>query len=38
MVVELKTNHRSEGSLIFDNAKRIAGGSVPEFDHKGSVQ
>ena len=32
LVVELKINHRSEGFLIFDNAKRIAQGSVPEFD------
>ncbi len=31
-VTELKTNHRSEGSLIFDNAKGILKGQMPKFD------
>ena len=31
-VTELKTNHRSEGSLIFDNAKAILKGQMPKFD------
>ena len=32
MVVELKTNHRSEGNLIFDNATKISRQQIPEFD------
>ena len=31
-VVQLKTNHRSESSLIFENADRICRGKLPLFD------
>ena len=31
-VVELRTNHRSESSLIFNNAHRICQGKMPLFD------
>ena len=31
-VVQLKTNHRSEGSLIFENADRICRRNMPQFD------
>ena len=32
--VTLKTNHRSEGKLIIDNAIRISCRATPEFDKK----
>jgi hypothetical protein len=31
-VVELTTNHRSEGSLIFENAHRVSCQREPVFD------
>ena len=31
-VVELNTNHRSEGRLLFDTAKRISQRQMPIFD------
>ena len=31
-VIELRTNHRSEGGLIFDNAQRISEGRLPMLD------
>ena len=31
-VVQLTTNHRSESSLIFENAERICRGKMPLFD------
>jgi hypothetical protein len=31
-VIELTTNHRSEGSLIFENAHRISKQQDPVFD------
>jgi hypothetical protein len=30
--VELLTNHRSEGSIIFENAHKISKGEMPTFD------
>merc|ERR1719376_177920 len=36
--VELKTNHRSEGSLIFDNAHRISQQQPPVFDKNGGFE
>ena len=35
MTVTLKTNHRSEGNLIFDNATRISRQQMPVFDSSG---
>lgn len=32
LTVELETNHRSEGSLLFENAGRIANKQMPIFD------
>jgi len=34
-VVNLKTNHRSEGSLIFNNATKISQQQMPIFDNEG---
>ena len=31
-VVELNVNHRSEGKLLFENAKRISQRQLPTFD------
>jgi len=38
MVVELKTCHRSEGNLIFDNATRISQQREPVFDKSGGFR
>jgi len=35
--VELTTNHRSEGSIISDNAERISHGMEPVFDRFFSI-
>ena len=38
LVVELRTNHRSEGSLIFDNATKISNQRLPVFDKDGGFR